>query len=109
MPTYFADTSFWVALIDRRDEYHPRAIELSLTLNGDILTSEAVILETVNTFSKPNWRGHVIALVDHIRGRSDIEITYSNWLHGWQLFTNRPDKSWSLTDCISFKICMSED
>jgi predicted nucleic acid-binding protein len=78
MKEYFADTSFWVALIDRRDSSHARAVELSNNLSGRIIVTEAVLLETINTFSRPAWRPSVIALVDHILARDDIEIVRSS-------------------------------
>jgi uncharacterized protein len=107
MAVYFADTSFWVALVDRRDAYHAKALEWSLKISGGIVTTEAVLLETANSFAKPQWREKVVALFDHITNRADIEIvTFSDtiWARGWQLFCNRSDKSWSLTDCISFEV-----
>ena len=107
MAVYFGDTSFWIALIDRRDAYHSKATEWSLKISGNIVTSEAVLLETANTFSKPGWKEKVISLVDHIMGRDDIEVvsfSSSLWDHGWKLYRNRLDKSWSLTDCMSFEL-----
>jgi predicted nucleic acid-binding protein len=104
MASYFADTSFWVALVDKKDAYHAKAIELSLKINGNIVTTEAVLLETANTFSRPQWREKVVALISHIHARTDIEIVSFNWQAGWELFKTRPDKSWSLTDCISFEV-----
>lgn len=105
MAIYFADSSFWIALIDRRDAHHSKAVQCSTTIAGRIVTTEAVLLETVNTFSRPDWREKVIRLVDHIVARDDIEIVpFSNslWERGWKLFRDRRDKAWSLTDCISF-------
>ena len=107
MAIYFADTSFWIALVDRRDAYHAKALEWSLKISGSILTTEAVLIETANTFSKPNWRVKVIALINHIMARDDIEVVPSSsptWGRGWKLFGDRLDKSWSLTDCISFDV-----
>ena len=104
MAIYFADSSFWIALIDNRDAHNSKAIEWSLKIRGSLVTTEAVLLETANTFSKPAWRPHVIALINHILTRSDVEIDYKPWQQGWQLFITRPDKSWSLTDCISMRV-----
>ena len=107
MAIYFGDTSFWVALVDRRDMYHSKAVEWSLKISGSIVTTEAVLLETANTFARPDWREKVIALFNHIMARDDIEVapfTEAAWDRSWKLFGDRLDKSWSLTDCISFEL-----
>jgi hypothetical protein len=107
MAIYFADTSFWVALIDQRDVYHPIAIEWSRKISGNIVTTQAVVLETANTFSRPQWRAKSIELIDRIFARDDIEVlplSGTIWDFGWTLYRNRKDKSWSLTDCISFEV-----
>lgn len=107
MADYFADTSFWIALVDRRDAYHSQAAEWSQKISCRLITTEAVLLETANAFSRPGWRGKVIALFNHITSRDDIEVVaFSNaiWSRGWKLFNDRHDKSWSLTDCISFEV-----
>lgn len=107
MPQYFADTSFWIALVDRRDAFHARAIEWSQVMSGLVMTTEAVFLETANAFSKPQWRQQVVDLVNHCAQRDDMEIVpFSSllWEEAWSLFGCRLDKSWSLTDCISFVV-----
>lgn len=107
MAVYFADASFWIALVDRRDAYHSKASDWSLRISGSIITTQAVLLETVNTFARPDWREKIIAFVNHVVARDDIVVVpFSSpiWDRGWQLFCDRRDKSWSLTDCISFEV-----
>lgn len=107
MTAYFADTSFWIALIDRRDVFHAQAIEWSQTLSGRVISTEAILLETANAFSKPQWRRPVVDLLHHCARRDDMEIVPFSpllWDEAWNLFGNRTDKSWSLTDCISFVV-----
>jgi len=107
MAIYFADTSFWVALVDRRDVYHSIAVGWSLRIGGSIVTTDAVLLETANTFSRPAWRENVISLINHVKARDDIEVlpfSGAIWDGSWKLFCDRLDKSWSLTDCISFEV-----
>jgi predicted nucleic acid-binding protein len=101
MAIYFADTSFWIALIDQRDFYHSAAIELSRSISGGIVTTQAVLLETANAFAKPLWRDKAIAMINHLGLRDDVEVipfSRSLWTRGWELFVHRPDKTWSLTD-----------
>jgi predicted nucleic acid-binding protein len=48
MATYFADTSFWIALVDRHDKFHEKAIHSSAELDGSLITTQAILLETAN-------------------------------------------------------------
>jgi predicted nucleic acid-binding protein len=43
MAVHFADTSFWVALVDRRDALHLTANACAAAIEGRIITTEAVL------------------------------------------------------------------
>ena len=48
-----------------------------------------------------------VALIDHLLQRSDVEVaplSVDLWQRGWTLYRDRPDKAWSLTDCVSFLV-----
>lgn len=103
----FADTAFWVALVVKQDHYHARAQDWSVRINGQIVTTVPVLLETANTLARPGWRDHAVALVDHLVQRADVQVVPLSpdlWHRGWDLYRTRPDKGWSLTDCISFLV-----
>lgn len=103
----FADTSFWIAVIVKQDQFHSRAQQWSLKLERRIVTTAAVLLETANSLAKPAWRASCIALIEHIRQRDDVaivELSKELLSRGWNLYSSRADKSWSLTDCISFRV-----
>jgi hypothetical protein len=103
----FADTGFWIGLIVKQDQYHTRAHEWAKRVAGRITTTSAILLETANALSRPNWRVHVVALLDHLSRRSDVEIVPLSpdlFGRGWDLYRTRPDKAWSLTDCVSFVV-----
>jgi uncharacterized protein len=103
----FADTLFWLALVVKQDQYHPRAQQWSLRIGGRIVTTVPVLLETANALARPAWRAAGVALIDHLLQRSDVEVvplSIDLWQRGWNLYRDRPDKGWSLTDCLSFLV-----
>jgi predicted nucleic acid-binding protein len=103
----FADSVFWIALVVKSDQYHSRAQAWSQRITGRIATTRPVLLEVAGTLSRLSWRSAAVSLLDHVQQRSDIEIRGIDdelWTRGWALFRDRPDKGWSLTDCISFLV-----
>ena len=52
MKTVFADTDYWVALLNPQDDLHEIATHFSKPLYpDDIVTSEGVLTEVLNDFS----------------------------------------------------------
>ncbi|MBI1832573.1 MAG: type II toxin-antitoxin system VapC family toxin [Planctomycetes bacterium] len=101
----FADTTFWIALVIKQDQYHAKAQECSQRVAGRIITTVGVLLETANALARPNWRAYAVALIDHLHGRQDVvihQLSPELWERGGDLYRQRPDKAWSLTDCVSF-------
>lgn len=53
MKTVFADTVYWIALLDPQDTLNPKAIHCSIILaHATIRTSEMVLTEFLNHFAK---------------------------------------------------------
>jgi uncharacterized protein len=102
----FADTAFWFGLVVKQDQYHQRAREWSAAVEGRIKTTIAVMLETANLLSRPAWRGSCIGLFKRLE-ETEVEViplSMDLWQRGWELFQNRLDKAWSMTDCVSFVV-----
>src|ERR1700733_7166413 len=58
----FADTSYWIALLNPRDELHRLAQSVSTTLAGArIVTSEWILAELLNSFADHGTRIRMIA------------------------------------------------
>lgn len=52
MNTIFVDALYWVASINRKDQWHESALEVEATLNGArFVTTEAVLIEVLNYVS----------------------------------------------------------
>lgn len=103
----FADSVFWIALVVKADQHHARSRAWSQRVTGRIVTTTGVLLEVANALSRPAWRAAAVELLDHIQSRPDIEVRPLDsalWSRGWGLYRTRPDKGWSLTDCMSFLV-----
>jgi hypothetical protein len=102
----FADTSFYLALLDERDPLHGRALAES-KLNRPIVTTEFVILELGNACARAEDHADFLAVVAGLRASPRITIVPLDphlLQRGLDLFASRNDKDWSLTDCVSFVV-----
>ncbi len=113
MISVFADTLFWVAVINPLDQWHERAVGAERRLQGwRFVTTEPVLLEVLNYFSGygPESREYSVRIVYLLLERADVltlEQTHDTFIEGMALFRNRPDKGYSLTDCISMNAMRS--
>jgi predicted nucleic acid-binding protein len=64
-------------------------------------------MELADALSTPEARSTAVAFLQAVRADPQFEVVgYSQTVYqaGFVLFANRPDKAWSLTDCISFGV-----
>jgi predicted nucleic acid-binding protein len=110
MKMVFADTGYWIALLDPQDTLHLKAVALSLDLSPDrIVTSEMIWIEVLNHFSQRGnlLRKAAIALIDNAEQNLMVEVvfqTHSLFRQALMLYQKRLDHGWSLTNCASFCI-----
>ena len=107
MTPVFADSAYYVALLLQTDQTHHRAVEITGQLQYPIITTAWVLTEVDNTFSAPRFRTAVVSLLDDLQGDPNVRVIAPDsniFAQGIELYRNRPDKSWSLTDCISFVV-----
>ena len=108
-PPVFVDTSYFVALLNKRDDEHARAVELAAVwhrLATKLSTTDAVLIETFNWFSRSPLRVTAARALGTLRGASDWTIVHTSAeliRRGERRYTTHADKSWSLTDCISME------
>lgn len=107
---WFLDTSYAIALAASRDELHEKALALASEIEQHqigIVTTRAVVLEIGNALSKRRFRIDTIAMLSALEADSNVEIVpLSEELYGraFELYSQRADKQWGLTDCISFVV-----
>lgn len=107
MSAVFADTVYFVCVVNPRESLHARAMEFASTYRGALVTTEYVLTEVANFLCRGAGRKVLLDLVQDLRADPYSTIVPGDptlWNRGLELFASRPDKEWSLTDCISFVV-----
>jgi uncharacterized protein len=111
MNRVFADTFYFLALINPRDQAHARALTFTAAFQGRMVTTAWVLTEFGDGMSSPANRLEFVSLLKDIRANPQMQIIPPDqglFEEGIQLYANRSDKHWSLTDCISFVVMQRE-
>ena len=91
---------------------HVQALSYSRRFFREIVVTEFVLLELGDAFSRPPDRADFLTMEEHVRTTPAYHIipaTSELLQRGRDLFAARPDKAWSLTDCISFVVMQEHD
>ena len=103
----FLDTSFVLALINERDQYHDQAEALSYKFeSSSLITTDAILLEIGNALAK-DFREEAVAIIKVLRSSRRIEVVGidARLLEmGLEIYEKYRDKTWGLVDCISFVV-----
>lgn len=108
----FLDTSGLIALVNKDDQWHEAAewAWSELVAGGaPFLTTSLILIEIGDGLSKIRQRQGAIELYNRLRAsrRTEIlQIGEDEQERGWNLFRNRKDKEWGITDCISMAVMM---
>src|SRR5882724_2175518 len=106
----FLDTAYAIALSSPNDQFHARAVDLADQLEAlgtRLVTTRAVLLEIGNALSKQRYRQAAVRLLDALEMDAKVEIVPLSeqlYARAVQLYRERPDKEWGLTDCVSFLV-----
>lgn len=115
MNLVFADTQFFAGIIHPNDQWHETAVLAeSSIIAPHYVTTESVLTEVLTFFSEygPQLRlrtAEIIQMVLSDPRTEVIPITHEIFIDGLELYKKRPDKKYSLTDCISMNICRERE
>ena len=107
MNTTFADTFYYLALLNPDDAAHERALAVTAQRQGTLVTTRWVLTEVGDAMAAPAYRRRFVNLIQTIESDPDTIVVPANdelFHDGVRLFGQRPDKTWPLTDCISFLV-----
>jgi len=105
--TVFADTFALIAWLNPRDAAHAKVTAYLDGFAGRLVPTEWVLVELADALAAPEARTTVVAFLNAVRADPLFEVVGyipAVYKAGFDLFAARPDKAWSLTDCISFGI-----
>lgn len=101
----FIDTSYIIAIINERDQYHNQALNLAnLYMNRSIIVTDSIILEIANSLSR-RYKAEAIQIIEEFLSSENVEVvrlTIDTFERAFNLYKTRQDKEWGLVDCISF-------
>lgn len=111
MKGVFADTFFLLGLANPLDEAHARCVAFAKVPHGRLLTTGWVLAEVGDALAAPANRARAARFVQTILCAPSFQVVPPASVQlerGLALYARRPDKHWSLTDCISFVVMEDE-
>ena len=104
----FVDTSAWLALNDRNDQYYKKALLKISEIKKkkiELITSEYILDETITIIRYRVSHQAAVVFGDSLAGSSIArveDITEEYRVKAWEMFKRYEDKELSFTDCTSF-------
>lgn len=105
MTEVFADTFYLVAVLSPQDDSHEQAMQFAQNDGRPIVTTAWVLTELADGLAQRADRTMFRDFLVDLESQPNITIVPAAdelWRRGIELYASRPDKEWSLTDCISF-------
>jgi uncharacterized protein len=112
MKPCFVDTFFFLALLNPRDaRFHPQALEFNRE-NRPMITTAWILLELADHLCDAPNRGLFGEVRQALAADARFEIMPADQTfldRAIELYNQRADKDWSLTDCTSFLVMRDRD
>ena len=113
MKTVFADSHYWIAIVNPNDSWAKAAKAARASLGEVfIVTTDEVLTELLAALSRgEHMRKQAAKMVRAILENPNVKVspqTRDSFLKGLTFYENRSDKEYSLTDCISMNVMRAE-
>lgn len=111
MKRAFGDSHYFLALLNPRDRDHESAVDITGRADWHIVTTRWILAEVADGLASSRQRATAVAFLYRVEQNPFVTILppgEEQFARGFQLYESRPDKEWSLTDCISFVVMSDE-
>ena len=114
MRRVFADTHYWIAIIVADDPWRRLAFEARRRLGRvQLVTTDAILTEFLGAVGKSAFsRTMATTFVKEMLSAAGVDIIPDSrelFLEALDLYASKPDKTYSLVDCISMCLMRSLD
>lgn len=107
MNRLLVDSFYFFAILNPSDAAHGTAVEFSKQNSAPLVTTSPVLLEVADGLARSSNRMAFKRIVSGFRAiaaNQIVAVTHELFDEGVRLYDARPDKHWSLTDCLSFVV-----
>lgn len=111
MNEVFADAFYWIALANPADQWHDAVKEFDkANPKASLVTTEEVLTEFLNFYAETGiYRRRIVgAMCEQVLLHPNITVisqSPKSFSEGFELYRQREDKGYSVTDCISMFVC----
>lgn len=111
MEVVFADAFYWIALANPADQWHHAVKRYDeVNSNSPLVTTEEALTEFLNFYAETGQHRRKIvgAMCEQVLVHPNVNVisqSHNSFLEGFELYRQREDKGYSLTDCISMVVC----
>jgi len=105
MTVQFVDTYYLLALVNSTDKDHLAALRHSQGRVHRLVTTTWVLVEFADALAAVDSRTRAARFIRGFQAEAFVEVvppTFEQFECALDRYEQRPDKDWSLTDCISF-------
>jgi predicted nucleic acid-binding protein len=103
----FADTYFFLSLLNVNESAHAQSLQYAGERGAEVVTTEWVLMEVADGLASRGYRNTFVALLRELETRQGARVVradHASFADAVTLYSQRPDKDWSLTDCTSFNV-----
>jgi uncharacterized protein len=112
---YFLDTSYILALEIKNEDAHQKVLQNwtnLIKIKPFLITTTYIFAEVVTFFNSRKLHYKAVEVGNRLLESPDIElmeIDQTLFNQGWEYFQKHKDKSYSLTDCLSFIVMQQRE
>jgi uncharacterized protein len=109
---FFMDTAFVLAVVNPKDTFHEAAKALLPRVRAarEVWLHDGILIEVANGLAGRN-RSAAVDFIENSYNEANthvVPLARELLNRAIELYRNRPDKDWGLTDCILFVIMQDE-